>query len=201
MYTNFANDNFAPGTTNISHGMAFELTVPPNKSMPPKLIADMVNPAAEIISFAGGSNFYLGNGNYLVNYGIGGHINEFHVNKDKMAEVSLSIKLGTQNATLDSYRAFKSSWHALPVSDPNLVVLPVAETGSCPLRGYVSWNGATDVKDWDVLVGTSPQSMHYVSTIRKMGFETEFTVPSDIGYVQVRDTSSSRCSNIAAVPS
>lgn len=89
----------------------------------------------------------------------------------------------------------KQEWHATPAADdPSLVVLAAEANdtlthcaGSSVWRGYVSWNGATDVTSWEIyVVGTSNTSiMRSIGQVEKMGFETEFVVPVGSAYVQV----------------
>ena len=171
------------GTGNASHGIAFELTLPPDKASPPNLVANMIDPTNQVISFAGGSNDYLGDGRYLLDYGIGGHITEFHVDESGNSEVALSITLGARNATVESYRAFKESWHATPAYEPSLVVMPTSEVDKlakykpCPMRGYVSWNGATDVQGWNVYLSSQGGGVKAAGHVPFRGFETQFDVP------------------------
>lgn len=97
---------------------------------------------------------------------------------------------------VSSYRAYKQVWHATPATDPNLVVVPAGRYDPltlCPdavslgstMRGYVSWNGATDVTEWLVYAGKTNATLAEVGTVGRQGFETEFVVPKDAAFVQV----------------
>lgn len=53
-------------------------------------------------------------------------------------------------------------------------------------RGYVSWNGATDVTGWNVYVGGDGANVSEMAfSVRKGGFETQFVVPMGAEFVQV----------------
>ena len=76
---------------------------------------------------------------------------------------------------IQSYRGFKSEWHATPSTKPNLVVISGHDKGQCG-AGYVSWNGATDVQGWMVLEGPTKQHLSQAGVVPFRGFETSFTV-------------------------
>lgn len=52
-------------------------------------------------------------------------------------------------------------------------------------RGYVSWNGSTDVTDWIVYTGSINTTLTTTGQVKKAGFETEFLVPEYAAFVQV----------------
>lgn len=81
-----------------------------------------------------------------------------------------SVQFGVGD--VQSYRAHKTKWVGYPKTNPSLVV-----NGT---HGAVSWNGATEVTDWEVLVANTS-----VSTVKRTGFETVFEVNATNG-VQVR---------------
>ena len=49
---------------------------------------------------------------------------------------------------------------------------------------WVSWNGATGVRDWRVFGGNQPTKLPAVATTANQGFETAITAPAR-GYVAV----------------
>ena len=113
---------------------------------------------------------------------------------------------------VSSYRVFKQEWHATPASKPCLVVSRAAPNdtlnqcaGNSTWRGYVSWNGATDVTGWLVYAGTSNATLKAAGTAKKEGFETEFVVPQGAAFVQVGAVENDgrdvvRRSEVVAVP-
>ena len=95
------------------------------------------------------------------------------------ADVRWTARFGA-DSLVQSYRGFKSEWHATPTTRPSLVVEKRAS--GCG-KGYVSWNGATDVEAWVVYEGASVERLEEVGKVRFRGFETEFGVVEE--FVQV----------------
>ena len=53
-------------------------------------------------------------------------------------------------------------------------------------KAYVSWNGATEVRKWQLLAGPKKQALRPVNTVRKKGFETAIRLKTDAPWVAVR---------------
>jgi arylsulfotransferase ASST len=66
----------------------------------------------------------------------------------------------------------REPWSAQPSEPPAIA----ARSSAGATAVYASWNGATTVKSWQLLVGSGPGRMNAVSTTPKSGFET--TIPS-----------------------
>jgi hypothetical protein len=72
-----------------------------------------------------------------------------------------------------SYRAFRSSWVGTPTTAPDLAV----KSGSGgKLQVYASWNGATEVRNWRILAGSSATSLKAVGIVPRSGFETTASI-------------------------
>lgn len=95
-----------------------------------------------------------------------------------------------------NYRTYKQEWRATPYTTPSLVVNQAASaddltecagssSSTSSLRGYVSWNGTTDVTSYVVYPGSSNSSLEEIGTIPKQGFETKFALPAGVKAVQV----------------
>jgi hypothetical protein len=147
-----------------------------------------VNPVA---TFAEGSYDILPNGNHFIGYGFQPHMKEFGPQSASGADVRWSAQFGFKNAA-QSYRAYKSDWHATPSSPPNLVVQtiqPDDELSSCAngsnLLGFVTWNGATDIVDYVVRRGRDQNNLEQIGRVQKQGFETKFVIPAGTEVVQV----------------
>jgi hypothetical protein len=80
-----------------------------------------------------------------------------------------------------SYRAFKGPWVGAPKNDPSVAVLTEGDA----LSIYVSWNGATEVKQWRVVRGPDASTLTPVLTADWANFETKLTVPAAPGLIQV----------------
>lgn len=75
---------------------------------------------------------------------------------------------------IQNYRAYQRRWVGYPTTQPSLVVNAT--------HGAVSWNGATEVAAWEIIVGGAS-----TGKVQKTGFETTFKVPGGSGQgVQVK---------------
>jgi hypothetical protein len=74
----------------------------------------------------------------------------------------------------NSYRVYREPWSAQPAEPPAIA----ARTSGGATAVYASWNGATTVDSWQLLVGSSPDRMTAVSTTPRSGFETTIPAPS-----------------------
>ncbi len=78
-------------------------------------------------------------------------------------------------ATDPTYTAWRSSWHASPITSPAVTVHRSGRRSTV----YVSWNGATDVKYWLLLGASSSKPLKAVVTARARGFETAISAPAE----------------------
>ncbi|KAB5578856.1 ASST-domain-containing protein [Coniochaeta sp. 2T2.1] len=84
------------------------------------------------------------------------------------------------------YRVYKSNWTARPLTLPALWTysLDGPETDNSSTTGYVSWNGATEVRRWKLhgsaQGGNGPWIV--VDEVSKQGFETAFRVDMYYGW-------------------
>jgi hypothetical protein len=85
-----------------------------------------------------------------------------------------------------SYHGLRVKWWGQPTTPPSVAVIPTSRG----TRVYASWNGATTVKSWQVLVGTSAAALIPVGQFAKTSFETKMWVPSTAAYFAVRALSS-----------
>jgi hypothetical protein len=73
-----------------------------------------------------------------------------------------------------SYRDLRFPWSAQPAEPPALAV----DRSADGLVVFASWNGATDVASWEVLLGPAPASLARATVTPRTGFETIIRVPS-----------------------
>ena len=78
----------------------------------------------------------------------------------------------------DTYRAYRFVWHGRPKDPPAIAV--------AGHKVYVSWNGATEVKRWQVMVGQANDDLLVVATTRKNGFETAIPFRAKGKYIAVQ---------------
>ena len=153
-------------------------------------------PQEPLYAYAEGSNSILSNGNTFLGYGVVPVMAEFGPSPVNQSDVRYKAQFAHNNLnnTASSYRTFKAPWNATPSAPLDLVVRSKGENGaldSCAsgadMRGYVSWNGATDVTSYEIFTGSSAENLQSTGvSFKKAGFETEFVVPQGLKeYVQV----------------
>jgi hypothetical protein len=125
-----------------------------------------------LVSVDQGNMQKLANGNYLVGWGHQPYVTEFGPH----GKTLLDLRFGRAGA--DSYRAYRFRWVGRPHSRPMIAV-----DGS---RLYASWNGATEVKAWQLLGGPAKQKLRPLLTVPRDGFETQIELPADAAWVAVR---------------
>ena len=130
----------------------------------------------KIFSDTQGNVQVLPNGNVFVGWGSEPYFSEFSRDGKLILDASFTPEL-------ESYRAFRFSWKGHPEEAP-AVVTEVGPEGEVTL--YVSWNGATEVASWEVLVGGGPDELDPVGLAPRKGFETALKLQTDQPYVAVR---------------
>jgi hypothetical protein len=98
----------------------------------------------------------------LVGWGHDPHVTEYNARR----RVVLDLRFVGR---VDSYRAFRFPWVGRPASRP--------ATALYRGRLFTSWNGATEVRYWQLIAGPNPRSLTAVRVVRKRGFETAIPAP------------------------
>ncbi len=114
----------------------------------------------------------LANGDYLVGWGHQPYVTEFGPH----GKTLLDLRFGRAGA--DSYRAYRFPWVGRPTRPPAIAV-----DGDTL---YASWNGATEVKEWQLLAGPEQKKLRPLLAVPKTGFETAVPLPEDAAWVAVR---------------
>jgi predicted lipoprotein with Yx(FWY)xxD motif len=110
----------------------------------------------------------LPNGSRFIGWGQLPYYSEYTAAGKRIYEVRLP-------AADESYRTLQQPWSANPSAPPSAAV--GVKRGKTTV--YASWNGATAVRSWQVLAGTSTGSLQPVgSPVRKAGFETAIATGS-----------------------
>ena len=130
---------------------------------------------AKLLTYYEGSVQVLPSGNVFVGWGTEPYSSEFASSGELIAD----YRFPTND---QSYRAFRYPWTATP-GEPPAVTLERDEIGGYALR--VSWNGATEVAQWQVLSGASAATLEPVAVVPKSGFETAITSHAKGPYVGV----------------
>jgi Arylsulfotransferase (ASST) len=125
-----------------------------------------------IVAVDQGNMQKLRNGNYVIGWGHQPYVTEFGPH----GKALLDFRFARTGA--DSYRAYKFRWIGRPRSKPDITV----EANTL----YASWNGATEVKSWQLLGGAVKAKLRPLLAVPKEGFETAIPVPSGAAWVAVR---------------
>jgi Arylsulfotransferase (ASST) len=119
---------------------------------------------------------FLPNGHVLVGWGQQPYVTEF----DRTGKVLLDLRFGGKGA--DSYRAYRAGWSGRPAEAPALA----ATRDDGRVTAYASWNGATEVKRWQLLAGPDAEHLTVVGGAVRSGFETQISARTDEPVVRVR---------------
>jgi hypothetical protein len=149
-----------------------------------------IHPGTLILSKAMGNAQMLPGGGMFVGWGTNPYFSEF--------DASGKLVLDGQMLKGDpSYRAFIGDWVGQPAEPPAVA----ARHRSGGATVYASWNGATEVASWNVLVGRTHTSLSAVNSAPRKGFETAISVPDKGPYfaVEPRDAKGRALSRSHAV--
>ena len=92
---------------------------------------------------------------------------------------------GSFMTPIQSYRAFRSQWTGHPPWAPSIAVRKIPANDH--YRVYASWNGATQVRRWRVLVGPSSTGpFNPLKTVSWSSFETRILIVSHGAYFEVQ---------------
>jgi hypothetical protein len=129
-----------------------------------------------------GSAQLLGNGDLFVGWGQAPYFSQYDSHGRQIYD-------GRFVGPNSSYRSYEFSWSGQPDTVP--AVATRRRSGSLRMV-YVSWNGATQVATWRVLVGAAPTRLSPIETARKHGFETAIKVRTSRPYIAVQALDSHR---------
>jgi hypothetical protein len=129
-----------------------------------------------ILSSSQGNLQLLPNRNAFIGFGSQPNFSEF----DFRGETVFDAKFLTAN---QSYRMFRQLWAGKPLDLPAVAVTLGAGSRRTV---YASWNGSTAVARWEVMAGTTPQSLAAIGSAARSGFVTAITVSSAQPYLAVR---------------
>jgi hypothetical protein len=87
---------------------------------------------------------------------------------------------GAMPGGFSSYRAYRAPWSGRPVDTPLVTVGP-DDAGA--MQAWVSWNGATDVGEWELMAGDDEGSLRPAGRVPRDGFEAALPVPAGAAVV------------------
>ncbi len=132
------------------------------------LVKRFVNPSKTLLASSQGDTLTLPGGDWLLGYGGLPNFTEF----GSSGQVLLD---GTLGKNVQDFRTYLSQWSGQPTTTPAMAVQAGASgAGSATIEA--SWNGATDVASWQVLGGSSIESLAPLTTVPRHGFQTTIMV-------------------------
>jgi len=140
------------------------------------LVRSLAHPKHLLTPFEGNAQF-LPDGHIVVGWGANPSFTEF----DARGRVVLDAYFGhgkPPGKDADSYRVYRFAWRGHPPGPPALVIRKGV--------AYVSWNGATDVTRWRLLVGEANDDLMAIRTVPKTGFEANIPIDAKGAYVAVQ---------------
>jgi hypothetical protein len=150
------------------------------EAMTAKLVHEYTHPN-KVLSATQGNVQVLENGNVFIGWGSEPVLSEFSSDGELLFSTSFP-------AESESYRAFRFPWSGTPDGEPAVVV---EASPNDEVTLYTSWNGATEVADWEVLAGPGPDRLEPAGSVPRKGFETVIKVKTTEPYVGVRAKDSS----------
>lgn len=173
---------FDRGTT-TSRALLFNITLFPEVKTPPVLIRN-IQPPQKIFSEKEGSFVAaLPNSNSMVSYGHIPVTYEYGPSGDNN-DIRSEIRFG-QDGGVHTYRVSKLVWKATPKDWGPSLVFERDINGS---KMYASWNGATEVQEWNIYAVGPAGTLSQIGRATARGFETVIEVPgqfSDVTCVMV----------------
>jgi hypothetical protein len=156
-----------------SRGLVLELD---EDEMTATLVREYAHPDGRVAATQGNVQV-LPNKNVFIGWGSEPLFSEF------TTDGALLFNARFSHTPNESYRAFRFPWSAYPPDRPAAVA---ERTSEGEVRVYASWNGATEVESWEVLVGRRAGRLESLGSIPRDGFETATVVRSTDPYVAVR---------------
>ncbi|CAL3970102.1 unnamed protein product [Diplocarpon coronariae] len=178
LFDNGARYNLKP-EVDASRGLHIALDL---KAMTAEIKHLYINPR-RIISASQGSMQVLPSSNVLIGYGYNAAWTEFTVHGEVLCDVHIGSQKYFDTGAVQTYKVSKQAWVGRPTTKP------VARFLDGLL--YVSWNGATEVRDW-VVQGSNSTRMDKSWVMgevkaHKTGFETEIRIDCRLWrFVRVR---------------
>jgi hypothetical protein len=158
----------APKIRKQSRGLVLRLDM---KRMRATLVRQFVH-APPIVAVDQANMQRLPNGHHFIGWGHEPYFTEF----GPRGKIVFDGRFG--RGRMDSYRAYRFRWIGRPKVPPDAVV-----EGK---KVYVSWNGATEVRKWQLLAGPEKDELRPGRIVLKTGFETAIPLTGEAEWVAVR---------------
>jgi hypothetical protein len=106
----------------------------------------------------------LGGGNTMISWGPLAQL------KEVKPDGSTALEMSFEGLT---YRAFRFEWDAKPAELPVVAIVP---TDALSVTLYMSWNGATQITEYEIYSGATVDSLVKIAATSRSGFETAATL-------------------------
>ncbi|KAJ5366474.1 hypothetical protein N7541_000415 [Penicillium brevicompactum] len=169
-----ANSDVVNGTHH-TEGMFMNVNLAKNEVSSLRALHD---PSDEIYALSQGNTQLLPGGHAMMGYGSNPKIKEYNAN----GTCVMTAQFG-EDGVIASYRAYRSPWVGIPTTAPD--VFSCVDKSQNKTNVFMSWNGATEHKQWKIFGGTNHTDLSPVSVARSTGFETSVSVQAGLKYVRV----------------
>jgi Arylsulfotransferase (ASST) len=179
------DDNQAP---NFSRGLVLRVD---EAAKTATMVREYPQPE-RLLSTSQGNVQFLANGDVFIGWGSVPQFSEFTADGRLVLHAVFTAS--------QSYRDRRHSWVGRPSDAPAVAVDP---SGSGAVV-YASWNGATEVARWDILVG-NPTAMRQAASTPRTGFETivglqQLATGDTLVAVRARDATGAVLGTSASIP-
>jgi hypothetical protein len=132
-----------------------------------------------LLAGAEGNLQLLPGGNVLISWGPEEHVSE-HARNGRLL-FDLVVPPGA-----DSYQAFRDPWRGEPLDRPALAARRGASANGDRVTAWASWNGATELRSWQLLAGDDPDALVPLGDpVERSDFETTLRARTNAPYVAV----------------
>lgn len=176
LLNNAAREFDSPGP--YSYGMAIQLDIQARQATLQTVYSD----SQKVLATSQGNLQVLKTGNVFVGWGHSAAFTEFTPEGEILCDVHFGASAYSSFGRIVSYRTFKGSWSGAPLTRPKAKLIDD--------EVYVSWNGATEVWEWQLEVSDQPHSEKPTFTTlrktRKINFETKINAPEINQHMEFR---------------
>jgi hypothetical protein len=172
LFTIFDNEGGPPQEAAQSRGLVLHVE---ERRRRVRLVRELHH-RPQVYSSSLGSVQKLDHGGYFMGWGVSTWFTEY----DRHGKVLLDARL--EPVGLNSYRAFQQPWQGRPYWPPRIAV----QRSGAKATVYVSWNGATVHRRWQVLGGHSRDQLQPIGVHDVQGFEAAITVADAPSWLAVR---------------
>lgn len=148
------------------------------EKMTATLLQEYMDPNDPVYAASQGNTQVLDDGHVIMGCGSTSKIKEYEADGTPV----MTAQFGPGDGNIFSYRAYRQQWVGLPKTDPS--AFACFNKSQNQTLVYMSWNGATEHKLWNVYAGEDEQHLFVAAEAKRSGFETLAKVPGQPAYVR-----------------